>query len=321
MRKTLLKNVALPVLAGCFCLNLFLKTYAKDSRTDIPDLTIKGSISVTICSGPDDEPITGGTLTLYRIGSYIWLDSRYLIQIEDEFKQKDYYNYLYPENLDADKAREYMELAMERGIGGNTRVIGEDGEVGFDDLSQGLYLLVQKEAPDGYRPVNPFFVTLPLYDSATGYYLCDVDASPKMQKLEPIVELTPLEPAMVKPAELTPAIASLIDAVPSDATPSDAEPSESITPDPGTSESGTDEAKPTQPLKTASHRGSGSPSATVPSQTDIPDTVEAEEFIYPVTPLAPTGQGRKLLAAAAIFILSGTALAVVSLRHLKRGGR
>ncbi len=214
IKKKIFRIIWLPVLGSLLCLSLYIQPYARDSRNEIPDLSSTGNISVTMRSVQDDEAIPGGSLTIYKIGSYIWLNSQYLIQIEDEFTQRDYFNYLYPESLDAAMAQEYQVMVDERGIEGSTCEIGGNGEVSFTNLNQGLYLLSQKDPPEGYNPINPFFVTIPLYDTVTGSYLYDVDASPKTQKIEPIVELTPLEPAMMNPAELTPAYHNPAELVP-----------------------------------------------------------------------------------------------------------
>ncbi len=55
-----------------------------------------------------------------------------------------------------------------------------DGRVAFSDLQVGLYLVAQEGELNGYYPVEPFVVSVPLEDAGDGGWIYDVDARPKL---------------------------------------------------------------------------------------------------------------------------------------------
>lgn len=58
-----------------------------------------------------------------------------------------------------------------------TKTVSDSGIAVFDDLKTGLYLIVQKQAAEGYDAIQPFLVTVPIMEN--GQYVYDVDAHPK----------------------------------------------------------------------------------------------------------------------------------------------
>lgn len=63
----------------------------------------------------------------------------------------------------------------------------KDGQVSFQNLPTGLYLIRQEQAPDGYLPVNAFLVSLPYLEN--GSYRYHLTANTKTQ-LEPVPKPT-----------------------------------------------------------------------------------------------------------------------------------
>ncbi len=199
------RSLWLPLLGSLFCLLICIKVYAKDARLYIPDLDEIGSISVQMRANDTGEPISGGTMTLYMIGRSVWWNNMYQFRVDPDFTEDIYSHYIDYDMLNDKLAQDLLEYAYKNDIEGETQVIDDNGKVKFKNLEAGLYLLAQKEAPEGYYCVNPFFVTLPIMNVMIGIYEYDVDASPKTQKLEPIITPAPLEPAYYNPAELEPA--------------------------------------------------------------------------------------------------------------------
>ena len=60
-------------------------------------------------------------------------------------------------------------------LGRSVKIIGEEGNVIFENLPVGLYLLIQTEAAEGYNAVSPFLVSVPLQDGAGWIYNVDGD--------------------------------------------------------------------------------------------------------------------------------------------------
>lgn len=143
----------------------------------VPDLTEKGSISITMHSG--ETKVGGGTLTLYRVGEVHESNGDYTFVPTGDFADCG----LDLSNIDSSAlASDLAAYAADNRLIGSTKSIDADGKVSFIDLELGLYLLVQNEAAEGYNKANAFLVTVPRLKD--GEYIYDVEASPK-------VELTP----------------------------------------------------------------------------------------------------------------------------------
>ena len=109
----------------------------------------------------DSLPVPGGTITLYEITQWgcggDWSGS------------------------------ELAAYAAEYQIPGISREVDPMGEVLFEDLEAGTYLLVQTVPPEGYYPMEPFTVGLPL--TIHGETTADIIAEPKMKRRPPNQQL------------------------------------------------------------------------------------------------------------------------------------
>lgn len=139
----------------------------------LPDLSRTGSISVTIRY--DGAAVSGGTLTLYRVGDVVEENGNYNFVLTEEFTSSG----ITLENIHgADTAKKLSVFAQQKEIEGNTGKISTKGKLTFDDLLPGLYLLTQRKAAAGYQKLSPFLVSLPMH--ASDGYSYQVDASPKV---------------------------------------------------------------------------------------------------------------------------------------------
>lgn len=144
---------------------------------DVPDPSRRGSIQVVMHWG--DTMVNGGTLMLYRVGAVQEDDGNYSFVPTGDFAD---WGEVF-ENIQAPELAEELKVyAMSKHLIGQQKTIAEDGQVIFDDLDLGLYLLVQYQAAPGYSEASPFLVSVPRMEN--GEYQYDVNASPK-------VELTP----------------------------------------------------------------------------------------------------------------------------------
>lgn len=177
---------------------------------EVPDVTKTGSISLSFVY--DGTPVPGGALTAYRVGEVAEDDGNYGFTLSQYFA---------PSGADLSDitasglARELAEFATEKELTGTGATIGGDGTAVFSGLTLGLYLVVQTEAAQGYEPVSPFLVSVPMYREEA--YVYDVDATPKMETLkktpeEPPKPTTPVDPNLPKTGQLNwpiPALAIL----------------------------------------------------------------------------------------------------------------
>lgn len=151
--------LALPVVAG-----------------DVPDLNRSGSIHVTMQY--DGKAVSGGKLTLYRVGDIQEEDGNYSFALTKAFAASG----VALENIQSpETAKKLSDYALRKSVKGLTKEIEENGAVDFEDLQTGLYLLVQRKAAEGYHRVTPFLVTVPMAD--TQGYAYEVDASPKVSPI------------------------------------------------------------------------------------------------------------------------------------------
>lgn len=147
---------------------------------NVPDLTMRGSIQITMRSG--DTYVPGGNLTLYKVGDIYEDNGNYSFVLTDSFAGSG-------ETLDdiqsAQLADDLARYAERDSIDGTNKEIDQNANITFTDLDLGLYLLVQEQAAEGYNKVSPFLVSVPMQEN--GAYVYDVDASPKVE-LEKVTE-------------------------------------------------------------------------------------------------------------------------------------
>lgn len=82
-------------------------------------------------------------------------------------------------------SRKLEQFAHEHGIipaaSGTTR----EGRIRFEGLADGLYLLVQERGSTDNVTINPFFITLPVWDEIAGVWDYEAEAYPKNEADQP----------------------------------------------------------------------------------------------------------------------------------------
>lgn len=176
--------MAKKVVSLLLILVLLGSVFGAVSADQLPDYNRIGSVSVTMAYL--GEPVPGGDLTLYKVADVSHEDAVFVYT--DSFSGCE----MSLEDIqDPMLALELAAIAREQALSGTTRTMDENGRAKFENLTIGLYLLVQTEPAPGYNKVNPFLVSLP--GQREGAYIYDVDASPKVA----------LEPEETEPTETT----------------------------------------------------------------------------------------------------------------------
>lgn len=142
------------------------------------DFTAKGSITVNLQESAGDTEKFSGEFTLYEVG-----------KIDRSGENPDYvYNEAFEENgmelgdLRGEGLAEHLaNHAIDKNISGEVKKCTENGQITWNELDLGLYLVVQTERMDGYYAIEPFLVSIPLANSDHTAWIYDVDASPKVQ--------------------------------------------------------------------------------------------------------------------------------------------
>ena len=181
------------------------------------DMDQTGSISITIKY--DDEPVAGGSLTLYKVASISLDDGNlsYLPTSEFEGFESDF-----SDALDSKLADELKDYVDEKKLEGTIKEFDDNGKISYEGLELGLYLMIQREAADGFYELNPFLVSVP-GETEDGIVLYNVDASPKVEIVAKPGELvepeTTVEEETTKQPEDTPSGISAPSSVPTPSTP------------------------------------------------------------------------------------------------------
>ncbi len=142
---------------------------------EIPDLSKQGSISVTMSY--EGNPVSGGSITVYRVAELTEENGDFSYALTDDFSGAG----VSLETLDSSLAESLAAFAEENALVGTSESIGSDGKATIENLPTGLYLVVEREAADGFKPISPFLVSVPTEENNA--YVYEVDATPKMSLL------------------------------------------------------------------------------------------------------------------------------------------
>ncbi|MBE6900793.1 MAG: hypothetical protein E7479_09100 [Ruminococcaceae bacterium] len=179
----MIKRIVSIIAAASMVFALSVFAFAHEA----PDLNRK--CSVTINMRYQDKAVPGGTLTIYKVADAAEDDGDYYFVYTEDFAGCE----IPVTELDSSELPMALKkIAFEKRLAGTTANIDRNGQAKFENLEPGLYLVVQKSAAPGFNAVNPFLVSVPVYEN--GVYVYDTDASPKVE-LEP----KPEEPE--KPSE------------------------------------------------------------------------------------------------------------------------
>lgn len=180
--------IMLIALVFCLSINIFATGPIDFDRT--------GSILVTM--EYEDEPVAGGSMTLYHVAVPVWQEDKYIFEYTNDFSDC----LLSLDDLATQgAANDFVEYAIDHDLLGKKKEINEDGEVLFEDVKLGLYLLVQEDAAKGYFAASPFLISVPM--NADEGWIYDVDATPKVAlEREPEPSTPPTPPDIPQTGQL-----------------------------------------------------------------------------------------------------------------------
>lgn len=181
MRKN--KKVFFVFLTLLLLFSLALPAFANEN---LPDLSRSdGSITVRVKDGKGN-PVEGGKLTIYQVAVATYEDSDQIYVMNQDFADsgivlEDYYQKVKDSENFTIVSTEEMIAKLRQSAGkiqGNSEKIEKTGEVTFENLPMGLYLIVH-EPGEHYTTLKPFLVSLPNWDENGKKWDYFVDASPK----------------------------------------------------------------------------------------------------------------------------------------------
>lgn len=184
MKKIKALTAMLIALMMAFCLTV----HASDASTVI-DWERTGSITITLHDTTEEHNvIPGATFVLYHVADAVSVDNNLAFEYTEAFEGCGAdLNDLNAAGL----AEELLAYARANGIEGVVKTADENGTVVFEDLPLGLYLIAQEGELEGYYPINPFVVAIPMTNAEGTAWIYDIEASPKAETA-PIVTPEPV---------------------------------------------------------------------------------------------------------------------------------
>lgn len=192
MKRTDFKKHAAALLLGLVllaaCALPAFATSANIKLTDGHGNPNTGSIHVNLYDSTNNKALSGGELTVYRVAEVQRKNGNLSFEYCGDFDGCAIELGDLTDSTLAGQLQEYLSDNAE----GTVREVDANGNVNFDDLELGLYLVVQTKASKGYKPVNSFLVSLPMAEDGEWNY--EVDASPKVGAYTPEPETPPSPP-------------------------------------------------------------------------------------------------------------------------------
>lgn len=168
---------------------------------EVPDPSRTGSIRFSMLY--DGSAVGGGSLTLHRVGDVAEEDGNYTFTLTEAYAAS---GAGLTDLTDTALAAGLADYTTANGIAGEEVTIGSDGTAAADGLALGLYLVMQDQPAEGYEPIAPFLVSVPMWDETAGAYLYTVDAAPKLgglTKTPPAATAAPAKPDAGDPDTVT----------------------------------------------------------------------------------------------------------------------
>lgn len=168
---------------------------------EVPDPSRTGSIRFSMLY--DGSAVGGGSLTLRRVGDVAEEDGNYTFTLTEAYAAS---GADLTDLTDTALAAGLADYTTANGIAGEEVTIGSDGTAAADGLALGLYLVMQDQPAEGYEPIAPFLVSVPMWDETAGAYLYTVDAAPKLgglTKTPPAATAAPAKPDAGDPDTVT----------------------------------------------------------------------------------------------------------------------
>ena len=185
------KHIAALLLVLCLMAASALPAFATSANIRLTDNfgnPNTGTIRVTLFDNANNKALSGGELTLYRVAEVKRTNGNLSFEYCGDF---DGCSIELGDLTDSTLAGQLQEF-LPQGAEGTVKAVDKEGNVTFENVELGLYLVVQTKASTGYEPVNSFLVSLPMAEDGEWSY--EVDASPKVGAYVPTVPDTPDTP-------------------------------------------------------------------------------------------------------------------------------
>lgn len=151
---------------------------------DLMDTDRDNSLTVELTSSdPDTLAVAGAEVTIYLVAEVDETSSSLSYKLTDEFASS---GIKVNDNITQSMIDTAAEYAAENGLKGITKTSDNNGDVVFDGLTCGIYLVTETATPEGFTSFVPFMYFLPFYSTDDGGWVYDAVAVPKIEYLKPV---------------------------------------------------------------------------------------------------------------------------------------
>lgn len=177
IKKTLSSMVALLAL-----LLIVLSSTVVKADGEAFDLDRKGSITVILYDNTEEHAALPGEFRLFFVARAVVSNYNLDYVLTDEFADSG----VSLSDINADGlAKTLSEYAAEKQVEAILGTPVESGGELFSDLTLGIYLVEEIGSVEGYEPISPFLVWVPMADVSGEGWIYDIEASPKAEPSEP----------------------------------------------------------------------------------------------------------------------------------------
>lgn len=136
------------------------------------------SLTLTLKSGGDEGKVASGA----KVTAYLVAKAKVVNGGLDYELTKDYLDSDFDPDIRITQSviDDLADYTSEKGLSGITAVSDGKGKVVFDEMPQGIYLIMAAELPKGFTSFVPFLYSLPYYSDDDGDFRYDGIAEPKI---------------------------------------------------------------------------------------------------------------------------------------------
>lgn len=147
---------------------------AQESNYTI-DFSRKGSIDITLHEETKDSYVEGAEITIYHVADIYNKNSNLAHKFTEQFSGCE----VSLEDINKDGLHKELEKCITEETTGISDFTDENGNVVFEDLSLGLYLVKQTNKVEGYSVIDTFIANIPVVIDNSWTY--DIVAEPKTE--------------------------------------------------------------------------------------------------------------------------------------------
>lgn len=141
--------------------------------SNIVDFNEKGSIEITLFEKNDNVKIEGAELTIYKVADAYEENHNLFLKYVSELSSCN----VSLEDLESASVTSNIEKCIPSDYNGISKLTNQDGNVKYDNLDLGLYLIKQTNKVDGFSKIDSFLAMIPKEIDNSWEY--NIKATPK----------------------------------------------------------------------------------------------------------------------------------------------